>query len=224
MLQAMDDTVNILGRTELFKGLSEAGRKRVASICRQESFGKREYLFHEGEKAHAVFFLTSGSVQLLKTTLDGKEMVIRTIKPGEMFAEVVLFERNTYPVTAMALARSALYKIPALDFNHLLEDRSFRNEFIMSIMRRQRYLADRILYLTTSDAEERFFRFLIEHHGRGGTYQMTLSKKNIAAEMGATPETFSRLILKLSKEKKIQWQGKMIRVRPDVLESVEVRP
>ena len=67
--------------------------------------------------------------------------------------------------------------------------------------------ADRILYLTGHDVEERFFLFLQEQFGRLESYRIPLSKKDIAAAIGTIPETFSRLLLRLRNEKKIHWEG-----------------
>jgi CRP-like cAMP-binding protein len=74
-------------------------------------------------------------------------------------------------------------------------------------MRKQRYLADRILYLTGHDVEERFFLFLGEQFGRRDKYRIRLSKKDIAAAIGTIPETLSRLLLRLREEEKIRWEG-----------------
>jgi CRP/FNR family transcriptional regulator len=81
-------------------------------------------------------------------------------------------------------------------------------------MTRMRYLATRILTLTAYDAESRFFRFLEEHQGRKESYTLSLSKKDIAAAIGATPETLSRLILRLRNEGTIDWKGRTLRLPP----------
>ena len=72
--------------------------------------------------------------------------------------------------------------------------------------------ADRILYLTGHDVEERFFFFLQEQFGRRQEYRIPLSKKDIAAAIGTIPETLSRLLLRLRGEKKIRWEGDNLRL------------
>jgi CRP-like cAMP-binding protein len=92
-------------------------------------------------------------------------------------------------------------------FNSFLENAEFRAEFISVLMKKQRYLAGRILYLTAYDVEERFFRFLAEHYGKNKAYDIAISKKDLASAIGTIPETFSRLIQRLTGRGMIRWDG-----------------
>ena len=82
-----------------------------------------------------------------------------------------------------------------------------------NLMRKMRYLTKRLLYLTTADVEERFFRFLVDQYGERDEYEVDLSKKDMAAAIDALPETFSRLLLKLKDEGTIAWDASVLRVR-----------
>lgn len=171
---------------------------------------KRRLIFLEGEEGHSMYILAEGSVQLYKTAADGREIVIKTVQPGEIFGEVVLFERNEYPVSAVALQKCLLLRLSKQQIDCLLVSDGFRRDFIGMLMRKQRYLTDRILYLTGHDVEERFFFFLAQQFGRRREYDISLSKKDMAAAIGTIPETFSRLLLRLKEEGKIRWEGKAL--------------
>ncbi len=196
--------------TDFFAGISGEGKERLAEICIPKKLEKKEMLFQEGDTGHAFYLVGGGAIGLYKGMDDGRDVVIKMVHRGELFAEVILFEQNTYPVTAVALQPSLVFIIPKVQFSCLLADELFRNEFIGMLMRKQRYLADRIRYLTLHDVEERFFLFLTEHHGDATTVRMTYSKKDIAATIGTTPETYSRLVARLVKEKRISVEGKTI--------------
>jgi CRP/FNR family transcriptional regulator len=139
-------------------------------------------------------------------------VVIKVVRPGELFAEVILFEQDRYPVSALAMTASRLFALPKTRFYALLDNVEFRNDFFGMLMRKQRYLADRIRYLTTNEVEERFFIFLREQYGDGSLIVPVLSKKDMAAAIGATPETYSRLLARLTGEGKIALEGKAIRI------------
>ena len=93
----MQSIHSALERSRFFEGIADESRAALARICRVLEFQKRRVVFNEGEDGVAVFILLEGDVQLHKVSPEGKEVVIKVIKPGEMFGEVILFERNAYP-------------------------------------------------------------------------------------------------------------------------------
>jgi CRP-like cAMP-binding protein len=204
-----------INQSPFFKGLSERHHAELSKICNLKQVKKRDYLFHEGEQGSSMFLLVEGNLQLHKNTEDGREVVIRMIKPGDAFAEVVLFEKDRYPVSARALTDAAVLVFPRDGIHRLLAEEGFRNDFIALLMAKQRYLAERIQELTTKGVEHRFFTFLRAQYGEKETIHTPLSKKDIAAAIGTTPESLSRLILRLTDDKIIDWQGKDIRILSD---------
>ncbi len=214
----MTDPYQLIRNAKFFSGLSEAAGKRLAGLSRRRTVAKRDLLFMEGAEGKAIYLLTSGSIQLVKTNMDGKETVIKTVKVGELFAEVILFEKNKYPVTAIACTEAEVIELPRAGFLKLLNEEEFRNDFMAMLMAKQRYLAERIQQLTSMDVEARFVEFLREHYGEKEKITPDLSKKDIASAIGATPETFSRLLQKLEKRAGFCWEGKTITVKPSFWE------
>jgi CRP-like cAMP-binding protein len=78
------------------------------------------------------------------------------------------------------------------------------------LMRKQRYLAERIVQQQAHDVESRLLWFLKEQFGTQKTVTLSISKKDIAGAIGTTPETLSRLILKLKKRKLLTWTGRTL--------------
>jgi CRP/FNR family cyclic AMP-dependent transcriptional regulator len=206
------DARQLLKSCTFFSGISDGSIRSLAAICIPKRVEKRRHIFMEGEEGDSMYILAQGGVQLHKSAPDGREIVIKTVRPGEIFGEVVLFEVGEYPVTAVALEKSLLLRLPRRQIDCLLAAEGFRRDFIGMLMRKQRYLADRILYLTGHDVGQRFFYFLEEQFGRSELYRISLSKKDIAAAIGTIPETFSRLLLRLKKERTISWEGETLRL------------
>lgn len=202
-------------RIELFSGLSPESLKLLDEVCLLREYGCGEHLFFEGQRGEFVFFLISGVVQLSKVSLDGKEVVIKIINPGDLFAEVILFEKGTYPVNALALADSRVLQVSKRGMVQLLEQVDFRNDFISALMRKQKYLKDRIHFLTACNVDERFKSFLLQQYGRVGDVESAISKKEMAGVLGVTPESLSRLLLRLQKEGLLQWRGRHIKISPE---------
>lgn len=198
-----------------------------SSLARLGAHGARqrlsagEVLFLEGAQGMAFYLVEDGTIRLSKSGMEGQEVTVRLVQPGEIFAEVILFENPTYPVNAVALTASTVMAIPREIFLTMLDEKGFRNRFIANIMRKQRYLAERIRYLTTFDVEQRFFLFINERYGRHSSYKIELPKKDISAAIGTIPETFSRLIQRLKQQGLLEWEGSDLKVSPQVWELYE---
>jgi CRP/FNR family transcriptional regulator len=141
----------ILQKNDYFKNLNQKNRELLSGICLPRQTDKRDVIFREGEKGHALYLCARGTIQLFKTSADGQEVVIKIAGPGELFGEVVLFEKEKYPVTAVALEKSLGYILPKAQFHCLLENREFREEFISILMTKMRYLAEQIQFLTVHE-------------------------------------------------------------------------
>lgn len=208
--------MEILKKSDYFSNLSHHNQEQLSGICLPKSLRKKEILFLEGDRGYALYLCSQGSIQLYKTSEDGHDVVIKIVRPGELFAEVILFEQERYPVSGMALEESQVLIISKAQFTCLLESPEFRNEFISILMGKMRYLAEKLQYITHHDVEERLRRFLREQYGEREEIVSSLSKKSVAASIGTTPETLSRLLLRLKKDGKMEWDKKRIEIRWDL--------
>jgi CRP/FNR family transcriptional regulator, dissimilatory nitrate respiration regulator len=207
------DITELLQQSDFFKSISSSARRAVAAICIPKVLQKREMLFMEGERGQAMFLMAQGAVQLFKTSAEGKEVVIKLVRAGELFGEAILFEQELYPVSACALTPAEVFLLPRRQFDCLLEEEGFRRDFIAMLLAKQRYLADQIFRLSALDVEQRFFHFLREQYGEREEYLVDVTKREVAAAIDALPETLSRLLLKLREEGVVQWDGESLRLR-----------
>jgi len=207
------DPRTVVDSSDFFLAATPAARAALAAICIPKVLRKREFLFHEGDRGGAMYLMAQGLVQVFRTSADGREVVIKLIGPGEIFGEVVLFERDTFPASAMALTASEILLIPKKQLQCLLDQQGFRNDFIAMLLSKQRYLADRIFSLSAVDVEGRLFRFLRETYGEREEYGVDITKKDVAAAIGVLPETLSRLLLKLKEDGVLFWDGELLRLR-----------
>lgn len=209
----------ILDQARFFEGISKQSKETLSKFCMPGERPKNTVLFHESEPGEAMYLLARGRVSLHKLSPDGREIVIKVIKPGEVFAEAILFEMKFYPVTAVALTNILVFKLLRRDLLALLGQIDFRNDFIAMLLRKQRYLADKIQQLTSQDVEQRLRAFLLEQYGEQARIQAEINKKQLAAAIGATPETLSRLLQDLKRRKSLVWKEGIISVAPDFWEA-----
>lgn len=213
MKAAKADIIRLLRDADTLWELSEHAIAVLAEKGTLRSLKTREMLFHEGFEGNAFFLLIEGSIKVYKTTYDGRETVIKNVRPGEIFGEVILFENDRYSASGVATTPTKVLVMPRDSFMKMLDDRAVRDDFVKSILKKLRYLTGRMHYLTSFDVEERFFRYLREHYGEQEQYRIDLSKKDFAAAIGTIPETMSRLILRLTKRGIIEWERKTLKLR-----------
>jgi len=215
------NTGTFLRKADFFEGISESARKKIAESGTVLKIRKRNLIFLEGDTGKEFYLLVEGAVRIFKTDQEGGDVTLKLLKAGEVFAETILFETDKYPASAEAVSDCRFFQIKREEFLDLLDDRRFRGEFIALLMRKQRYLTKRILQLTRFDVEERFFRFLNERYGSRESYRLGLSKRDIAAAVGTTPESLSRLLNRLKARGVIDWEGNLLTIhaKPDIFDN-----
>ena len=174
---------------------------------------KKEIIFLESQIGTNMYFLLYGSVKLYKTNEEGKEAVIHFVEPGEFFAEIVLFLKNRYPVSAMAIQNSQLLSIDSQKmFDMIKKNPDFAMKTIGIFANRLNYMANTIKSLSIMDTKNKFLDYLNSIKKNDNTIELKIPKQEIALLLGITPETFSRVLKQLSDEHILESDGKRIKI------------
>ncbi|MBN1499280.1 MAG: Crp/Fnr family transcriptional regulator [Spirochaetes bacterium] len=200
-----------LEKSYLFQGIDVQFLSQISKNTLIRNFNPGEFVFFEGDTGKYFYIVLEGRIELYKSSSDDREIVLKTVGKEEIFAEVIIFEKNTYPATAKATVKSRLLQIDKEIIIKLLNIEEFRIQFIKTLFSKMRELAERLKFLNSMDVEERFLFFLSSNYGRQNSYKLNLSKKEVAREIGTIPETLSRMLKKLGKEG-IIWKGSSITV------------
>ncbi len=187
--------------------------KDLNAISMLISKRKGEILFLEGDSGSDLYFVLKGAIKIFKTNSEGKEITINIAQEGELFAEIVLFLKNTYPVSAMAIENSLLLAIDSKRmFDKIKENPEFAMKFLGLFAKRLNYLTEKVKELSIDDAKERLLGYLNRRDKGDGVVEIKLPKKEISSSIGVSPETFSRILKKLSEEGVISIEGKVIKL------------
>ena len=74
-----------------------------------------EIICREGDEGKSMFVIQSGSVEVSKN-LNGGEIVLRTMKKGEIFGEIALFDRMARSATVKALGEAIVLRVDKQGF------------------------------------------------------------------------------------------------------------
>jgi CRP-like cAMP-binding protein len=202
----------------LFSVLDDAQLDRVLAAVQEISLEEGGHLFHFGDQARYFYLLRTGQIQLYRLSPGGEEKVIEIIQPGQTFAEAVMFLKTSfYPVSAKAIVSSGLWRIDMAVFLGMLQE---SNELCLrllgSMSRRLHGAIQDIDQLTLQNAGMRVIQLLLHSAPDSAANRYSLEwetpKQILASRLSVRPETFSRILQRLSRQGLISVQGKTIEV------------
>ncbi|MBN1211901.1 MAG: Crp/Fnr family transcriptional regulator [candidate division Zixibacteria bacterium] len=198
-----------------------AALNAIASFRRVK---KGEMIFFEGDQAAGFFVLLEGRVRIYKASPDGKEYTLHIINPGQMFAEAVIFEGETFPANGAALQDSSVAFFPRDKFIALitgspqisLKMLSALSEFVRQFNRQ-------VEELSLKEVSARLASYFIKKTAGTGNnvFLLDISKAELARSLGTVSETLSRNLRKMKELGVVRVDGQTITVLdPDRLRKI----
>ncbi|MCR4346646.1 MAG: Crp/Fnr family transcriptional regulator [Sulfuricaulis sp.] len=214
------DIAHDLRRAYLFADMSEPHLQSLVNGMQDIHLDAGKTLFRQGQAAERFYFLREGLVKLFRMSPEGDEKIIEIMRPGETFAEAVMFMGNQgrYPVNAEAINESRVYAFEQKVFLNLLRESNEATFGLLgSMSRRLHMLVNQIESLTLQNATYRLVAYLLEQIPRdvktSPEVQLTTPKGVIASRLAIQPETLSRILAKLRQGGLIEVHGNHITIR-----------
>lgn len=209
----MDDKYknNFLKKTQLFSSLSDEEMNHIIDKMVVKQFKKNETILFEEDTNEFMYIILLGKVKVVRTTEDGKEIILAMHKSGSFFGEMSLIDGKTTPASVIATDDSLLAIIAKKDFFAII---FHQNKITINLLKilcsRLRKCWDTIQLLNFNNASQRtkmLFLMLIDEYGEkkaeGIILNIKLTHQDISDMTGLTRETVTRVIDKLQKNKEI---------------------
>lgn len=196
----------MLGALPLFSGVAQADLEALAQDCHRLAATKDQTLFSQDDPTDCVWMVKSGQVKIVFHDVDGREVILEMISPGEVFGGAVLFFPKQ-PATARAADDAELlclgkdayarfistHPTVALKLIRMLGQRQF------GLIRTQTLIGERV--------ERRMAHILLKLADRVGRVSdegtlitISLSRQDLADMSGTTLETAIRTLSRFSSE------------------------
>lgn len=193
---------------ELFKELTKEEMKQLFKISSFKQYKKDNILFFEGDKPQQLFLLLDGIVKVYKVDTKGSEIILHFFQPQTLIAETAHMQRITYPATAMCETDCEILEIDYAKFEqNFLRNPNISMKIIYSLSQKIKTLQSVIDSNLTMNTFSRTCKFIYENEH----LLVTLSQRKIAAILNITPETLSRNISILKKEKIVTVEKRTMR-------------
>jgi len=187
-----------LASVRLFAPLPPAILAQIARHFRPRHVQRGEVVFLKGLPATDLSLLATGRIKVVRETEDGREVILRQIRPGDIFGGAGGWGESVYPASALAQEEALVLQLPAAEFQHLL---SSHVEFAVAVIHelglRLREAEARIRDLQAESAECRLAHAVLrlaQKQERGGPPTLTLTRQDLAELSGTTVATASRTV------------------------------
>lgn len=102
----------------LFADLNEQDFSQIHTPIDDLVFSPQAALFGEGEEAKGIFTIRQGMVKLLRSTIDGRERIVRVLRQGDVCG-IEAMATARYDTEAVALVETSVCRIPLSVLHHL---------------------------------------------------------------------------------------------------------
>lgn len=200
---------------DFFCSLSEETLKAFAQIKHTAVLPEGAVIFVEGQKPSGIFMLCEGQAKLSTTSRQGKTLILRIARPGEILGLHAVVTDKPYQLTAEAIQPCRLNFVNGKDFLQFLKmhgDASLHCTQQMSRNSKLAYDVLRSIGLSHS-VSGRVAKFLLDSASgsplsngavRG---KLALTHEEIAQLTGTCRETISRTLAKFRKTGIIELNG-----------------
>ncbi len=158
-----------------------------------------QMLFHQGDQAEAVFVVESGQIKLAHFTEAGHIIKHYGVVAGESFAEAALFN-SIYDCAAIAEMPSRVMVLPKQILLTTLEQQPTLAMEVMSQLAKRAHETKVLLTLRSIRSPRDRVLHYLQLVAQSNTVHLERSLKDIAEEIGISPEVFSRALSRLQQE------------------------
>lgn len=198
----------------MFRRIASEHLAELAACSRTVHLRRGEVLQRRGEPLPGLYAVVYGLLKLSLRGPGGEEKVLRLIGRAGTLGEAALFLEKPAPVEVVALSDAMVVLIPGPPLLALLERApAFARGLLASLCQRLHELVVDFESTTLHGALERVAGYLdsLAEPGAGPTtFRLPASKTVIAARLGMTKETFSRLLRQLRQQALITVAGQEI--------------
>ncbi|MDP5028351.1 MAG: Crp/Fnr family transcriptional regulator [Flavobacterium sp.] len=198
------------------KALKKEELLRMAECKTSYTIKKGEPIFEEGDVINGIYCVKDGVSKLSKLSENGKDQIVKLVKPGELLGQRSMISDEPANLTAVALEDMEVCFIPKTEVMQFFNE---NNQFSMNVMRTicddLKVSDDHMVNMAQKNVKQRLAETLIyleESFGihEDGSLHIQLSREELAGMIGTATESCIRLLSELKKSNYIDLIGKKI--------------
>ncbi|GJQ64681.1 MAG: Crp/Fnr family transcriptional regulator [Melioribacteraceae bacterium] len=216
----MNISTDFLLYVPIFSELNEETIDKIAQVGSRKSYSKDNVILMEEDAGSALFVIISGKVKVVRTSSDGREVILSILNESDFFGEMAILDGLTRSATVIALEDSELFIIQREQFLDLLK--SFPEvsiSLLQELANRLRMADMKIKALTLKDAEGKVATVILQIADDIGKIKQGVVEveklplqQDLANMAGTSRETISRTLHSFAKKGLIELEGSKLRI------------
>jgi CRP/FNR family transcriptional regulator, cyclic AMP receptor protein len=209
----VDDTRNLLGEIELFRGLTASQLDWIARRAHRRVFPAGTNIFTFEQPAEAVYVILFGTVKIHIEQTDGKDVVLSILGSGDTLGEMSFIDSVGRSASALTLEDTLLLWMGNDTFQTLLDDYPPVARNLVRILSARIRLSDQLIQaFATLDVYGRVARQLLafaekyglEKAGDQVRIPITLTQGDIADLVGASRKRVNQVMVAFKSQELIE--------------------
>ncbi len=198
------------------KALTKDELLKMAECKTSYTIKKGEPIFEEGEVTNGIYCIKDGICKLSKLSDNGKDQIVKLIKPGELLGQRSMISDEPANLSAIALEDMEVCFIPRTEVMRFFNE---NNQFSMNVMKTicedLKDADDHMVNMAQKTVRQRLIDtlFYLENtfgKNEDGSLRIQLSREELAGMIGTATESCIRLLSELNKSELIELNGKKI--------------
>jgi len=214
----MNRDAELLSRVSVFSGLSQEALERLGGSLKPMSFTKDAQIVGQEAEGDGLYVIETGRVKVVLYGENRREVILCIFKAGDFFGEMSLLDGQPRSASVIASEDSRVLMLSHADFvRHLEETPSTALKILAQMSLRLRHADEIIGNLALLDVYGRVARVLIDMARREGEstdegilIRSRPTQQDLAAMIGTSRETVSRVLSEFQRRGFLSMQGKTV--------------
>jgi CRP/FNR family transcriptional regulator len=180
----------------------------IDRVSRSRIYPRGAVVFHEGNVARGVYVLSSGRAKVSLSSADGKKLIIRIARAGDILGLYAGLTGRPFEATAEMVEGGRVDFISRTDLLNLMGQQQTADLVEMFSRQFSEFVDNTRMLLLSESALEKLARLIVrwgrdfgERTSEGVRVKVLLTQEEIAQVIGASRETVTRLFSALKRDK-----------------------
>lgn len=205
---------SILKAVSYFAELDDSALASVERAAIRRAYDPEQVILIEGEPCSGLYIVESGWLKAVKIGLEGREQVLQTLGPGDVFNAISVFTDASNQATVAALEASVVWMVQRETLLRLLDEQpALARQVVKDFAGRVMHLVRMVEDLALRSVEARLARLLLEQaDGEAVQRRRWATQAEMSSRLGTVPDVLNRALRKLAEKEMIRVERHQIQI------------